>query len=293
MKVLKKIIALSLCAIVLAIGVTDSSGLFYGALENTEYARYTSNADKANNDVYDSETLLTDKEAVALIEKHLGKEAADRAKNRIEVGTVGETRYSKAVTKKPGNYNWGGYVVQSTDIVGAYGRFNVTKNPTNTHSAVWVGIGGVYGTNLVQTGVDLVSKKAWIELYPAKPVYYFSVNVGDEINASVSYDVDYGQWACIIQNLTTSDYYIGMYSFTPNQSSAEWVLENVNNTKPTSISTINFTRCYWTKDSGGGIAGAIQDINSNLSAALYAYQLRGTVYPSAIKSDGRRFSFSY
>ena len=101
MKVLKKIIALSLCAIVLAIGVTDSSGLFYGALENTEYARYTSNADKVNNDVYDSETLLTDKEAVALIEKHLGKEAADRAKNRIEVGTVGETRYSKAVTKNP------------------------------------------------------------------------------------------------------------------------------------------------------------------------------------------------
>src|SRR5262249_24836372 len=79
--------------------------------------------------------------------------------------------------------NWGGYIafINSSNRANAVGaHFNVAScalscGPVNA-LATWVGIGGENSGQLIQTGVDQQSLRAWYELLPANPVYVFSVS---------------------------------------------------------------------------------------------------------------------
>jgi len=247
-------------------------------------------------DLYNG-TLITDEEAVKIVAKHTREDVTSY--KRIKKGTIvkDNVKFVKAVTDR-GEANWGGYIVESSKITEASGRFTVISNPpANAFSGpalgAFVGIGGVNSGSLIQSGVSFYHKKAFIEMLPADPMYVFNVNTGDIIHASVSWDVDYRQWACIVMNMSTSNYYLGLYTYNADRTTAEWVIENARNSAINKIERINFTNCFWTNDIGTGYPGNTQNINSDSSKVLYRVKIFGTNYPSAINSDGRSFSMSY
>ena len=137
------------------IGSKPSAAMNYSPLEliiaDNSY-QHTNSFDVDDYIEMPEEIILTDKEALNYIRKHLGEENVQYAKTRHTEGKKGTTRYIKS----PTNYtslNWGGYAVKAPRIDLVQGKFSVTANHSG-QIAVWTGIGGIGGINLAQAGVE-------------------------------------------------------------------------------------------------------------------------------------------
>lgn len=100
------------------------------------------------------------------------------------------------------------------------------------------------------------------------------------------YDEDDGDWALIILDETLKEYSMDEYSFNPDQTSAEWILENVGGSLG-QVNKVNFQDCTWNASDW-----SLQNINSNNDYSLYKFSINN-VSPSAIGGDGESFSISH
>jgi len=170
--------------------------------------------------------------------------------------------------------NWAGYYVKGSGYTYASATWIVPTVSTSTsgYSSAWVGIGGVNGNGLIQTGTEhdcLASTRGsstgeekryhafdlsdvsdansgsrsggsnkpstpctpiyyvWWETYPTnaeQPISTISVSPGDTMSAYVQKNSD-GTWTISITDVTKNQNFVTTVSFTPDQTTAEAIIE--------------------------------------------------------------------
>jgi hypothetical protein len=135
----------------------------------------------------------------------------------------------------PESRNWAGYAATGGTFTGVSGTWNVPEFAPDSPAgadAIWVGIGGVRGTDLIQAGTqETVSGRgstqyqAWVETLPqaSRPVP-LSISAGDSISVSLQEQVG-GVWLITFANNTSGKSYQVTIQYASSRSSAEWVVE--------------------------------------------------------------------
>jgi hypothetical protein len=179
--------------------------------------------------------------------------------------------------------NWGGFIARASGVTQASGVFSIptvsavpcihsgggfTCNPGLFY--IWVGIGGVYGGDLWQAGFNVTvnsagteSSCAWYEAYP-NPIVQSSTDCvsgsGAAIYVEVSYDSSdtsssYAISRCGPEGASRCWWNGTLDDFIPNQSSAEWVAEIVEEGPTPAIRTpVSFSEAS-AVDAGGIYSG--------------------------------------
>lgn len=246
---------------------------------------------------------ISDSLAKTLAQKYVGSYAASRMLHRVTIlpaQPTNPTYYTTSPTPVPGQ-TWAGYEVRSDALDGypnadgAQGHFNALQNVGGSGVVgTWVGVGGGYPNdtgNIIQTGISNNLMQAWYELLPSPAVYVFSVNSNDEMVADTSY-VGSGDWYIDIQDLTTGVYYAATFSFTPDQSTAEWVMEDGNGGTSTigTNFTTDFQYCTWLEAVSGEPAVPINSSDDGYLYELSFSNSYGSLTPSGLRSTGEGFS---
>jgi hypothetical protein len=129
--------------------------------------------------------------------------------------------------------NWAGYIVEKGSYTRVSGTWTVPSVSAGNYgySAVWLGIGGVSESDLIQVGTEQDSRfgqasySAWWEILPAPavPIPSLKVRPGDKVTASIS-RVSGTRWKIAISvagrgSFSTTRTYVG------SGRSAEWIVE--------------------------------------------------------------------
>ena len=133
------------------------------------------------------------------------------------------------------SYNWAGYVAQNgnyTSVSGSWVVPQISQSTTPGADAAWVGIGGVTGSDLIQTGTQAmtnpagqVSYQAWYETLPqTSQTIPLTINVGDSVSASIT-EQSTNQWLISFTDNTSGKNFQTSISYNSSLSSAEWVEE--------------------------------------------------------------------
>ncbi len=169
------------------------------------------------------------------------------------------TSGSNPQTSSYSSLNWSGYLASSGSFSGVSGSWTVPSVTGNSVSisadSTWIGIGGVTGGDLIQTGTEnLVSKSgvvqtaAFYELLPgaAIPINSMSVTAGDSMTANISKNSD-GTWNILITDNTSTQSYSIKVNYTSSMTTAEWIQEDpsysINNLIPLDkFNSVTFTK---------------------------------------------------
>lgn len=131
--------------------------------------------------------------------------------------------------------NWSGYVATDGTYSGVSGSWTVPVS-TDSHTAVsantvWVGVGGVSATDLIQAGTQAlvrngeVEYQAWYEILPdtqrSLPV---TIHEGDSVAVSLV-ETTPGTWHLTFEDVTTGETYQNDIAYASSHSSAEWIVE--------------------------------------------------------------------
>jgi hypothetical protein len=223
-----------------------------------------------------------------------GTSIVSRMITRVTTPLAIQRDISYAPIQNPSSH-WGGYQIMSSyNVNDSEGCFNVTQS-TNGDDAAWTGVGGVYETQmLAQTGVDMYGLQAWTECYDPHSnnnhaSFWFGVQPGDDMASLVIQDS--GRfWYLMIADETSGDWYGSDVFFSPDQSSAEWIIERTTSTIG-SYGTVQFHDCMW--DDANFNAQTIDSTEDNF---WYLDPENGTdrspVYPNNFGSDGAGKSFT-
>jgi hypothetical protein len=225
----------------------------------------------------------------------------------------------------PQSRNWAGYTASS-------GRFSAVSatwvvpgfapdSPAGA-DAIWVGIGGVRGNDLIQAGTqETVSGRgstqyaAWIETLPqASHPVPLAVNAGDSITISIEQQTD-DAWRVVLVNNTTTQSYQTNVQYRSSLSSAEWIVEapsicsesavgeQCQTTRLANFGTTTFTSARAT--AAGGHTGGIADtawaatriqLVSDASAGRSPFDRFGTsavATPGTLAATGDGFDVTY
>jgi hypothetical protein len=135
----------------------------------------------------------------------------------------------------PESRNWAGYDASGGSFTGVSATWSVPQFAPDSPAgadAIWVGIGGVNGADLIQAGTqETVSGRgtteyqAWVEMLPqaSRPVP-LSINAGDSITVSLQEQAS-GNWLVVFMNNTSGKSYQLTVPYASSRSSAEWVVE--------------------------------------------------------------------
>jgi hypothetical protein len=130
--------------------------------------------------------------------------------------------------------NWAGYDVNGGNNFDlAQGqwtvpRYNGSQSPAGSTASIWVGIGGVNGNHLWQVGTDqdpTNGYQAWYEALPSPPQRFnITISPGDTVFAYVDYNkTSAGRSFGYVKD---NGFYTSTgESFTPDRSTAEWIVE--------------------------------------------------------------------
>lgn len=173
--------------------------------------------------------------------------------------------------------NWAGYMVVSDYLNpqpifnGVAGSWIVPQIPENSFFGTtnevtqWVGIGGsASGDPLIQAGTAEISYPygggnsyvAWYEMLPINQpgnstgvvISNFVVNPGDVMDVYISEIGTGNSWIISILDHTSGSFYQNTFTYSPDKSSAEWIVEK-NDTRPLSdFGTIDFGPAYTSGD---------------------------------------------
>jgi hypothetical protein len=154
---------------------------------------------------------------------------------------------------------WSGYVVTGSSLKSVQGSWVVPKvNCTETpqaQSAFWVGIDGTSDPTLEQTGTasncDGTGYYAWYEFWPSQPqraYRCFTVKPGDEMSATVNYDVSTSEFTTTITDLSAPKQppctATSPRVSSPPLSSAEWIAEDPQGWPLADFSAVEFTGAF-------------------------------------------------
>jgi hypothetical protein len=145
--------------------------------------------------------------------------------------------------------NWAGFIASGGKFTGVSGTWIVPK-ATGTDrlssDAVWVGVGGLTNTDLIQTGTqDIIAPNgqtdasAFYEMLPgnSRPLSV-DIHPGDSVTASVN-QTSSGNWTVIVKDNTTGQSATVDVSYPSSLSSAEWIVEDPS-TRRSEIALDNF-----------------------------------------------------
>lgn len=134
--------------------------------------------------------------------------------------------------------NWAGYTASSAGA-GAYTGVhaswvvpNVTSATALEADATWIGIGGITGNDLIQTGTQAivqdgqVTYQAWTETLPAisQNISTITVHPGDTVSASIASEGG-SLWNITFDDDSTGQSYTTNVTYASSASSAEWIEE--------------------------------------------------------------------
>jgi hypothetical protein len=197
--------------------------------------------------------------------------------------------------------NWSGYYTDTSkkkgkplvDVSQAF--FSVpNEKVSDTLTGTWVGIGGVNGGNLAQTGVAIGGgmSQAWYELFPAPPVYVnVNVSANDEMTGNVSLDKESGAWYFLILDLTNNSYYASEFSFNPDQTTSDWILEVPGGQGPVPkiMGKVTFSRSMWADNAGNFFLPINNSEGQDVAVTLNDPQ-GGNICPSNLTGHGENFN---
>jgi hypothetical protein len=135
----------------------------------------------------------------------------------------------------PESRNWAGYTATGGTFTEVNATWSVPQFAPDSPAgadAIWVGIGGVRGTDLIQAGTqETVSGRgstdysAWVETLPqaSQPVP-LPINAGDSVTVSLQEQAS-DDWLVAFVNNTTGKSYQLNIAYVSSRSSAEWVVE--------------------------------------------------------------------
>lgn len=221
------------------------------------------------------------------------------------------TPTSSATSPVSTDLNWGGYGVASdfnnpqpvvTGVSGSWVVPEVAVSQNDTFSAIWVGIGGLFGKTLIQTGTEqdcingAVSYYAWYELLPSDSVTITTMNVspGDKISASITLsDPTLDLWTISINDLSNGQSFNQDFIYAAGRLSAEWVVERptVDNVLShlADFGVVTFSHCSAEVNNKSENLGDLHSVELLLSNR-HRNQL---VEVSNISSDGSSFTVKY
>jgi hypothetical protein len=207
--------------------------------------------------------------------------------------------------------NWGGYAVALdfnnpqpvvTGVSGSWVVPTVQVSPNDAFSAIWVGIGGTYGSTLIQVGTEQDSiggvayYSAWFEMLPSDSVTIQSINVspGDVINASLRLVApNSDSWQISISDLTNGQTFSQTFIYASSLLSAEWTVERptVNNVLSplADFGKITLSNCRTIVETCPGTLGEFTYVQNLMSNR----QRTPLVEVSNLNSDGSSFSVMY
>jgi hypothetical protein len=171
--------------------------------------------------------------------------------------------------------NWAGYVATAGSYTGVTGRWqvpNVTGNGVSTTGdSAWIGIGGVFGQDLIQTGTyetvssgGHASNVAFYELLPdsALQITSLTVSPGDNMTAEVK-EITPGNWQISISDTTTGQSYTTTLAYASSHSSAEWIEEDPSYSNGAQVPFDNFGMVSFDGGSVTGTGGIMNLLSSN------------------------------
>ena len=167
--------------------------------------------------------------------------------------------------------NWSGYDLTGGPFTAVSGTFNVPQVPVtanDTDTAEWLGIDGVQNSSLIQAGVsETVSGNqayvyAWWEILPApaQPISSLPVKPGDQVTIAIVRQAD-GTWLIQIEDLTNSESWHTVVSYSGPLTSAEWIVEAPTDVQSNSVRTLGqYTPPVTFKNLGVGGPRLEQDV---------------------------------
>lgn len=207
--------------------------------------------------------------------------------------------------------NWGGYAVASdfnnpqpviSEVSGSWTVPEVSISQNDRFSAIWIGIGGTFGTSLIQVGTEqdcingAVSYSAWYELLPENSITITTMEIspGDTISASITLaDPTANVWTISISDLSNAQSFSQDLPYDASRLSAEWVVERplVNNvlSQLADFSLITFSKCNVKLD------GKTENLNvvPSLKIVLVNKQRMQLVNVSNLGGGGSTFTIQY
>jgi hypothetical protein len=218
---------------------------------------------------------------------------------RLVVSTAGTVRLPSS--EPPESRNWAGYTATGGSFTQVSATWSVPQFAPNSPAgadAIWVGIGGVHGTDLIQAGTqETVSGhgstdyQAWVETLPqaSRPVP-LSINAGDSISISLQ-EQSSGNWLVAFANNTSGKSYQLTVAYASSHSSAEWVVEAPSARRGRilpldAFGSVTFTGSATTRD------GQVQTIAQAGGRQVRMIGQRGRLLarPSQLEEDGASFN---
>ena len=136
------------------------------------------------------------------------------------------------------SFNWSGYAITGQTYTSITGSWIVPAagktQRTFDFSSDWIGIDGFNNGDLIQTGTGsdyytgLARYRAWWQILPAgeTPISSMVVSAGDVMTASVvKTDSTNNLWTITINDVSRSESYSTVQTYTGPLSSAEWIVE--------------------------------------------------------------------
>jgi Peptidase A4 family len=201
----------------------------------------------------------------------------------------------------PESRNWAGYTATGGTFTAVSATWSVPEFAPGSPAgadAIWVGVGGVRGSDLIQAGTqETVSGRgtteyqAWVETLPqaSQPVP-LAVNAGDSVSVSLQEQAD-GAWLIAFVNNTSGKSFQLTVPYGSSRSSAEWVVEAPSARRGRvlpldAFGSVSFAQATTVKD--GKTLSVAQAGGRPIT--MIAQRARPLARPSALGEDGASFN---
>lgn len=198
--------------------------------------------------------------------------------------------------------NWSGYLTTTTAVEGISASWIVPSVTGNGYSisadAVWIGIGGVTTSDLIQVGTqDIVlpsgatTTTAFYETLPeaASNITGMMVHSGDAMTASLT-ELSAGTWQIAVTDVTEHEVYVTDVSYASSGSTAEGIVEDPSYYGGHQLAFDNVSRVEFTSATVSINGGTESLANTNpQSIEMIKGDDQAVEVPSALSPDGLDF----
>ena len=218
---------------------------------------------------------------------------------RWVASTAGSVRLPGS--EPPESRNWAGYAATGGSFTQVSATWSVPQFAPDSPAgadAIWVGIGGVHGSDLIQAGTqETVSGRgttdysAWVETLPeASRPLPLPISAGDSVSISLE-EQGNGNWLISFLNNTSGRSYQLTIAYASSRSSAEWVVEAPSARRgrilPLDVfGSVSFTRATTVRD--GQTLTVAQAAGQPIT--MTGQRRRALARPSPLDADGASFS---
>ncbi len=201
----------------------------------------------------------------------------------------------------PESRNWAGYTATGGTFTAVSATWKVPEFAPGSPAgadAIWVGIGGVRGNDLIQAGTQetvsghgSTNYQAWVETLPqsSRPVP-LAISAGDSISVSLQEQAS-GNWLISFVDNSSGKSYQLTTQYASSRSSAEWVVEAPTARRGRLVpldtfGSVTFTQAATVKD---GNTSTVAQANGR-PITMIAQRGRPLARPSALDQDGAGFN---